>query len=139
LPVVMVLRAKVVRVAFLVLTAMGGTEVVVALGVIGLFIACEAWLEPVIGRLLAPGPYLLELVVRNLPLIGLFVFAAWFHWSAPTAVRARRRRLRELGHPVCGHCGYDLTGGDANAGRCPECGRELTEMPRVGPGRTLPS
>ena len=113
------------------------TEILVGLVVIALFVAYDAWLEPVLVRALPPGPWIVELIVRNLPLIGLVVFMAWFHWTAPTAVRARRRRLRELGHPVCGHCGYDLSGGDANSGACPECGRDLSGMPAVPAGRPL--
>lgn len=41
-------------------------------------------------------------------------------WRRP-ALRLLRRRLNELGRPVCAQCGYDLRG--QTEPRCPECGR----------------
>jgi hypothetical protein len=40
-------------------------------------------------------------------------------WRRP-ALRLLRRRLNELGRPVCVQCGYDLRG--QTEARCPECG-----------------
>ena len=46
----------------------------------------------------------------------------------------RGRRVDD--HPVCRHCGRDLTG--VESGRCPECGRPA-DHPRVGNRRRLPT
>ncbi|MEL7471697.1 MAG: hypothetical protein AAGK04_00130, partial [Planctomycetota bacterium] len=79
--------------------------------------------DPVMGSLGLPGP--LRLIVGFVPPMSLCAFAIWFHWTAPTAIRARRRKLREFDHPICARCGYDLSGGEPNEGACPECGADL--------------
>lgn len=108
-------------------------ELPVGLVMIGVFVLWTAVLEdPVLAALALPGP--LDSLAGFAPPLLLLAFALWYHRHAPSAVRARRRRLRAFGYALCGHCGYDLDGRDPNAGRCPECGRDLAEMPRVTAG-----
>ena len=59
---------------------------------------------------------------RVLPASLLAIMLAWCSWRI---ARGRvqlclRKRLRELGYPICIPCGYNLTGN--TSGVCPECG-----------------
>ncbi|MEO0483761.1 MAG: hypothetical protein AAF138_09055 [Planctomycetota bacterium] len=99
---------------------------------VGSIVGAAAWfglLDEIVFGLLPSMPKPISAAVAFGPPALLFVFAAWLQWASPNVVRERRRRLRELGHDLCAHCGYDLAGRDANAGECPECGRNLSEMP----------
>jgi len=67
------------------------------------------------------------LILAVVILLGLLGFAA--------GIRLLRRSRGDQSEPLCGHCGYNLTGSEAN--RCPECGRPFIEagIRRAGGGR----
>lgn len=95
-------------------------------GVIGLL-----WLSPLVGRWFSGGHYFVSIGARILSVVLLILPFWWFFSLSPVAVRERRRQLRKYGLPMCSHCGYDLADRDPNSGDCPECGRNLAEMPPV--------
>jgi hypothetical protein len=53
-------------------------------------------------------------------LINTLFWSAFALWAAWLIDALRRWRLSRLPHPVCGSCGYNLTGN--TSGVCPECG-----------------
>ena len=59
------------------------------------------------------------MVLLSTAIIGLLVIVG----VALLAIGLRGRRTDD--HPLCRRCGYDLTAGDT-AGRCPECGADLS-------------
>ncbi len=44
-------------------------------------------------------------------------------------------RARGTAYPSCGRCGYDVSGSIGSVTRCPECGRDFTEVRILPPGR----
>ncbi|MEX2218234.1 MAG: hypothetical protein WD749_05690 [Phycisphaerales bacterium] len=48
--------------------------------------------------------------------------------AAHRARPALRRDLIRIGIPVCLECGYDLRGSPIGAGRCPECGADVSRL-----------
>ncbi len=44
-------------------------------------------------------------------------------------------RARGTAYPSCGRCGYDVSGSIGSVTRCPECGRDFTEVGILPPGR----
>ena len=100
-----------------------GTVVLVVLGVIGLLFMITEILQRVVPTL--PGWFQVAL---NLPGLLIGYAAVVWVWRAGV-VRRLRRKLIELGVPVCRRCGYALQGIDAE--RCPECGGRIDERLRA--------
>ncbi len=44
-------------------------------------------------------------------------------------------RSRGTAYPSCGRCGYDVSGSIGSVTRCPECGRDFTEVGILPPRR----
>ncbi len=44
-------------------------------------------------------------------------------------------RARGTAYPSCGRCGYDVSGSIGSVTRCPECGRDFTEVGILPPRR----
>ena len=63
-------------------------------------------------------------LVRGIVILIVLPAIVWFVKSILADLKARRReRRQETGH--CVNCDYDLTGN--SSGRCPECGREISD------------
>lgn len=99
-----------------------------------------------VGRIAYTPTNALRLVVNTLVILLWLVMGAlyalitlWPQWpgrSNPPLMRLQRWCSRCKGKyiagmlfPVCGGCGYDLTGN--NSGTCPECGWQLPPIVRV--------
>jgi hypothetical protein len=122
--------------------AWGGLTILKAVGlfVVALIVAeLVAWLLEralLASGLLAAGVASdLRGFVNAAVLVLLLLYGYDMLWRR-RALRLMRKRLNELGRPVCLHCGYDLRG--QTHPRCPECGRPF-EGKSLEPGGGNPT